>query len=1128
MFNVFTSNRMENLVCALCELLKEPLQSSTAPELISVQSLGMRQWLSMQVAKRMGICANFEFPFPRDLIQLFYRRGLEGSLPDSDPYRAERLTWLVMALLPGMLIQSEFAPLKNYLREKDQQHGGGLRLYQLAERIADTFDQYGMYRADIIQAWDADDKTKWSVDEGNLWQPLLWKAITGALGEKHQARHAAAIAGDFIEAVEQGIPASSGLPQRVSLFSITTLPPLYVDVLAAVAKQVQVNLFQFSPSREYWANIRTKRGILREQISSAAALEEDRFDLHLEEGNALLASMGRIGKDFQEILESRVDYTEPGDNLFVEDESAAAGTILTAVQSDILRLRQGHQAAGGLCEIGPDDRSIVFHSCHTPMREVEVVRDQLRAMFDSDKQLQPHDVIVMTPDIEKYAPLIDAVFGTLDDRSRIPYAISDRSLRREAPVVEAFLALLDAAGGRASIVEVFDLLSQDAVRKRFDFSTDDIELAHHWAKEAGVRWGVDGAQREKLGQPDFEQNTWRFGLDRLLLGLALPGGERLMFGGVLPYDEVEGQDALLVGKLAEFCSLLFGQLEDLRAVRTPKEWQDTLVRLISRMLSDSEPDGFFLKRIRDVLHELVDQSGQAGFTGRIGLDVIRDYLSARFAQPSSSRGFISGGVTFCKILPMRSIPFKIVCLMGMNDGDYPRVQRRLGFDLIAGRPRPGDRSIRSDDRYQFLEALLCARQKLLITYVGQSIHDNKPIPPSVLVGELLDYLDEFPAAAESGPSDQPARDCLVIRHPMQPFSLSYFTNPRSELFSYDRDYCLAAGAARNERQSPEPFIKQALPEADKTEVRLDDLIQFFKMPAKYFLNKRLGIYLPDAAEQEPEREPLELNGLEQYDLGDWLIQRMGEKKDYHPDELRQILKAKGVLPLGNLGSAEFHQLSMQALPLAELQRRQTNVEALLALDLKIQLGDSRLGGSRLVGRIGDLWPHALVRAGYGIIDAKRMLDLWIRHLAINCSKKKSYPKNSMLIGRDAESKQPVVLKLRKIDDDPGELLGDLIDLFRLGQKEPLRFFPKTSLAYAEEYSSDFDVFLGNPLDIGKVRRNWLGGFKRPGESENVYIKRIFGHTNPLTDPNSESRMSFASLALRVFGPLKKYIGGGAA
>ncbi len=1120
MFNVFTSNRMENLVCALTQLLKEPLRSPSAPELISVQSLGMRQWLSMQIAKRMGICANFEFPFPRDLIQLFYRRGLEGSLADSDPYRAERLTWLVMALLPGMLMQSEFAPLKNYLKEKEQQHGGGLRLYQLAERIADTFDQYGMYRADIIQAWDADDKTKWSVDEGNLWQPLLWKAITGALGEKHQSRHAAAIAGDFIEAVKQGIPASSSLPQRVSLFAITTLPPLYVDVLAAVAKQVQVNLFQFSPSREYWANIRTKRGILREQISRAAALEKDRFDLHLEEGNALLASMGRIGKDFQGILESRVDYTEPGDNLFVEDESAEAGTILTAVQSDILRLSQGHPA------VGRDDRSIVFHSCHTPMREVEVVRDQLRAMFDGDKQLQPHDVIVMTPDIEKYAPLIDAVFGTLDDKSIIPYAISDRSLRREAPVVEAFLALLDAAGGRASIVEVFDLLSLDAIRKRFDFSTDDIELAHHWAKEAGVRWGVDGAQREKLGQPDFEQNTWRFGLDRLLLGLALPGRERLMFGGVLPYDEIEGQDALLVGKLAEFCSLLFGQLEDLRAVRTPKEWEDTLVRLISRMLSDSEPDGFFQQSIRDVLHELVDQSGLAGFSGRIGLDVIRDYLSARFAQPSSTRGFISGGVTFCKILPMRSIPFKIVCLMGMNDGDYPRVQRRLGFDLIAARPRPGDRSIRSDDRYQFLEALLSARQKLLITYVGQSIHDNKPIPPSVLVGELLDYLDEFPG-------DKPARERLVIRHPMQPFSPRYFTNPRSELFSYERDYCLAAGAARNERQSPAPFIKQALPEADKTEVRLDDLIRFFKMPAEYLMNKRLGIYLPGAAVQEPEREPLELNGLEQYNLGDWLIQRMGEKKDSDPDGLRQILKAKGLLPLGTLGSAEFHKLSMQALPLAELLRRQTNVEALLALDLKIQLGGSRLGGSRLggsrlLGRIGDLWPHALVRAGYGIIDAKRMLDLWIRHLAINCSKIKDYPKNSLLIGRDAGSGQPDVLKFRKIDDDPGELLGDLIDLFRLGQREPLRFFPKTSLAYAEEYSSDSDVFLGNPLDIGKVRKNWSGGFNRPGESGNVYIERIFGHTNPLTDPNSESRMSFASLALRVFGPLKKYIEGGAA
>ncbi len=1122
MLNVFKSNRMERLVDALAELLEEPLRSPTAPELISVQSLGMRQWLSMRIANRLGICANSEFPFPRDLIQDFYRRGLEDAWPDSDPYRADRLTWLVMTLLPGLLDRAEFAPLKNYLKGKGQKHDEGLRLYQLAARIADTFDQYTVYRADVIRSWDGNDKTKWVGDEGNPWQPVLWRAITSALREKHKARHGAAIARDFIEAAREGKLNTGNLPQRVSLFGITTLPPLYVEVLAGIAKHVEVNLFHFSPSREYWAHIKTESGILKELIDQGATLDEAQANLHLEEGNALLASMGRVGKDFHLILESSVDYVEPHDDLFIETEPAVEETLLSAVQSDILKLRQGQAAVGGQRKFGEDDRSIAFHACHGPMREVEVVRDRLRAMFDGDRDLQPHDVVVMTPDIEKYAPLIDAVFGTLDDKSRIPYAISDRSIRHEAPVVEAFLALLDDARGRASIEEVFDLLSLDAIRDRFAFSIDEIDLVHHWVKEAGVRWGVDGEHREKLGQPDFEENTWRFGLDRLLLGLALPGRERLMFGEVLPYDEVEGQDALLVGKLAEFCSVLFGRLKGLRESRSIEEWETTLVDLMECMLSDSGSNGFYHQRIRDVLRELVTQSDQAGFDGRVGLDVIRDYLSGRFEQATSSQRFMSGGVTFCKLLPMRSIPFKVICLMGMNDGDYPRAQRTLGFDLISKKPRRGDRSIRSDDRYQFLEALLSAREKFLIAYVGQSIHDNKPIPPSVLVGELLDYLDGLLGAGESGGSDKPARERLVIRHPMQPFSPRYFQAPRSELFSYDEDYCEAARAVLSEKEPPPPFIKEMLPETDKTEVQLSDLIRFFKMPVKYFMNKRLGIYLPDEVAREPDREPIELSGLEKHNLGDWLLERMAESQDHDSKTWKEQLRAKGVLPLGALGSAEFNDISKEVASLAKLRREETGIDPLEAYDFKILLGESRL-----VGRLGDMWPHALVRTGYGKIDSQRRIDLWIRHLALNCMEKKVYPTRSLLIGRNVDGGRPTLLRFKEIDGDPPGLLENLVELFWLGQREPLRFFPKTSMAYAGESTPESHMPVEDPRDNNAVQKAWWGDFNRPGESRNAYIDRVFGHTDPLTDLDPESELSFTSLALRVFGPMNKYTERGA-
>ncbi|MGH7291879.1 MAG: exodeoxyribonuclease V subunit gamma, partial [Myxococcota bacterium] len=374
-------------------------------------------------------------------------------------------------------------------------------------------------------------------------------------------------------------------------------------------------------------------------------------------------------------------------------------------------------------------------------------------------------------------------------RPRIPNRFADRPVRADNEVAEAFTALLGLLRGRLTAAEVLDVLRRDPVRARFGIAGDDLELVRRWITETGVCWGIDADHRAAHDQPAADQNTWRFGLDRLLLGYAMPGDGLVQFGDALPYDDLEGGEAVLLGRLADFCDALFTAQATLAAPRSPAGWRDELGRLLERLVARSPATAHQHELIRAGLATLAARAEAAGFAELLRLETVQAQLDDELQRGATAHGFLSGGVTICELLPMRSIPFKLVCLLGMNDDAFPRQGRPLGFDRIAAQPRPGDRSVRDDDRYLFLEALLAARQQLVISYVGQRITDNQPLPPSVVVQELLDTIERTFVA----PDGQTVAARIVVTHPLQPFSPRYFRGAEDRLFSYSNAY--RAGAA---------------------------------------------------------------------------------------------------------------------------------------------------------------------------------------------------------------------------------------------------------------------------------------------------------------------------------------------
>lgn len=1096
MLHIHHGNRVERLVEALADVVREPVGTPTEPEWIAVQSQGMETWLAMELSRRLGIWAHPEFPFPRALIERLFGWVLNRERPRREPFSVESMTWAIAAALPGRMDQPAFAPLRDYLSDDPR----GLKRYQLSARIAHTFDQYAVYRPELMLGWGR--------EPGEDWQSQLVHDLVGRLKETHVA----AIARDFRAAIEGGGFDAERLPRRISLFGITALPPLYLDVLAALPDTTEVHIFVPSPSPAAWSAIRARRGDIRASgLGDPVALSRQ---LGLDGGHPLLQTLGRLGRESQMALEACTDYEDRSAGLY---EDPAGGRDPT---STLARLQSGVFAGERPVEgqaapvMDPADESITIHACHGPMREVEVLFDQLLAVFEAHPTLEPDHVVVMTPDIERYAPYVEAVFGAVEpgQSPRIPFSISDRSLRQETPVVDALLALLALVRARLTSTEVLDLLALDPIRERFGLRVEDLDAAADWVDSAGIRWGIDGEHRKNWGRPGYEQNTWRFGLDRLLLGHAMPGDD--LFGGTMPLDSVEGQEAATLGRFVDFCESLFDVLTGLQTPRRLDAWAETLTGVAGRMLSARDLAEHQHQRIREVLHALVECAATASFDEPVELEVVTSHLASRFDETRSSRGFLSGGVTFCNLLPMRSIPFRVIALLGMDYDEFPRAGHTLGFDLTVHQPRLGDRSPRADDRHLFLEALLAAREHLLITHVGRGIQDNAELPPSVVVSELLDAVDELATATDGEPPEPgAAARRMITAHPLQPFSPRYFRGD-DRLFSHSASYCRGARALQGERtDSSQPFLTGPLPEPaeGEREITLDDLVSFFRQPAVHLMRRRIGVQTVADAPLPGDREPLELDGLDAYQVRTALLDRTLAKVD--PDESFLRTRAEGLLPLGTPGRAQFDQLLRDVEPFAaKLTALQegTPLEP-LAVDL-------RCGDTRVTGHLGDLWPAGRVAVTAGLLAAKHSLELWIRHLALNAVAPPGHPCNSILLGRgrdrdvDRRDLRPV--------DDAALLLADLVTLYQLGSRVPLPFFPRAALAYAEAFRASGATPDAGSRAVDAAYRQWRPNrHGQAGESEDPSVARLFSVGDPLAPPGADEELGFCSLALRVFGPL---------
>lgn len=1118
---VLHGNRLETLRDITVAWLAEHPLPPFEDEVVLVQSNGIAQWFKMALARPkeaggLGIAAGVSVELPSRFLWRTYRRVLgDQAVIEESPYAKHRLTWRLMRLLPGLADDPVMAPVVRYLgRDTD-----GRKLHAFAARVADLYDQYQVYRADWLSAWEAGrdelpDALRGDappVPEEARWQPFLWRSLQADMeagGQGWERVHRGAVHEAFLAAVEARREAPPpGFPMRIVVFGLSSLPQQTLEALAAMATWAEVILAVMNPCQHYWAEIIEDRELLgasrrRQQPKPGMPAQPAYEDLH-QYANPLLAAWGKQGRDFIRLLDEIDDPSEYAKKMAEAGsrvdafEAPGTATVLGAMQTGVLELepRPAQQVA-----LPAEDASLRFSICHSAQREVEVLHDMLLEMFDAahaaGRPLKPSDVIVMVPEIEAYAPIVEAVFGEIppSDPRHVPIAIADRTARRADPVMRAVEFVLRLPEAKLPLSEVLDFLDLPVVARKLGLKPTQVPVLREWIEGAGIRWGLDATHREQLGLGAAgEQNTWWFGLRRMLLGYMT--GDAAATDTIEPYAEVGGLEADAVGALYTLLERLRYHASLLREPASPAEWGERVRAVMADFLAPKDDAELVIaERLSKTLADWLDACETASMEDAIDVAVVREALLAGLDEVRLSQRFLGGGVMFATLMPMRAIPFEVVVLMGMNDGDYPRTRTPTDFDLMAlpGRHRPGDRSRRDDDRYLFLEALLSARRQLLISWCGRNVRDNTTRPPSVLVGQLRDYLD----AVYAGQGKYKASHLLTTQHPLQPFSRRY---AEGQSATFRHEWVQLHGEAK-----PEVPLLPAPPTERLTDVDLSDLL---KHPVRRFFGSRLGLSLTQQDDQAQDHESFGLNHLDAYKATEAVVHEMMLRPDRDPYELIEAaiarLRRSGALPLCRAAEAPAEMIRGAAVQIAaEWQRWNANAPLLqMQPRIELEVGDTAI----------ELLAPALRRVADGELarvtwSAGAMMAMRNRRPEIRLDKLARYWPAHLLAQAAGEPVRTVILSpggsvgLQPVElDEAIAHLSTLVDAWQTNLTKPLPVGPKSAMAFVEAQQKAE----GTGLKAARGAYEPNAFRSTPGEQDDPHNARVYPSFESLVDAGFE-------------------------
>ena len=940
---LYFSNDMEYLIDQLARQYGERSYGPFDSAAIVVQTSGMRRWVSIRMAEAHGIFAHATFYTPDELLMAILRHL---DLLQTPFLSKEQLAWVIYHMLEPDRVRREFPEIMHYVE------GEGRRV-RFARRIADVFDQYSVYRPQMVAQWNAGQPyvhpylDNWQVEQWQKyesWQRRLWNTVqqeVAALGY-HFDRSA------YVRWLAEALHNPSSREKlcerfpHIDFFGLATFAPLHMKVFAEILPQVcEVSFYLFNPApEEYWYK----------DISPKAAnwirraLGRDPESVHLYEGNPLLMEWGKVGKDLIYLLLDALPETA---EIFTHRKDCTRQSLLANIQSDLHTNALPDQQPPIDTRLH-DDGSITITSHYTELREVEVLHDYLLYQIEQFGYA-PHEMAVLVTDIERYAPYIRAVFDNMHPDKRITYILADVVDNYRQAFVQCLIELLELEEGDLTAENVLRLLDFDPIQSRFEYL--DTEQIRRVLQQANIRYGIKGSEED-----ESHYISWFYGLKRILLGYMMYGGTlQVLPNGeeVLPL-EMSGEVAHSAVEFAQWVYDLIVGIQQRGEPRPLSTWLHIVQRQMEDLMQIQEPYRsayryvlYKLHAVREVAETLEDRPVP-----------YRDFiylLKSQFYPAENASGMVSGPLTIAQMIPLRTIPYKVIAVLGLNRDDFPRRTQRPNFDLIQLAPAPGDRDVRQYDQYLFLETLLSAQDKLYLSFLGRSIHDNRPLPPSSVVDQLLQYLKERMCMRDDLPFHT-----LIRQHPIHPYHRVYFEED-SPYFTYV-DY----RSTDREQLAPIPGDEELSP----GNTTPDQLMRCFRHPLRWYMQQRLGIYLYLDDVWLEEHEPLAVvDGLHRYRLREyWLTEGMSRPTQTHIKRL----KLSGMLPLNNAAVAELDKLRDEMAPLTTILYSEFKLD-LEQLQWRDEIVEIHAGEYTIKGKI----PHIIDDMHVHICTSKQGWNHWV-------------------------------------------------------------------------------------------------------------------------------------------------------
>lgn len=1003
---IVRSGRVEELVDEVAVHLAVPGRDPFAVETVCVDNPGMARYVAMRLGRRLGardgadgICAAVSTP---TLARYTENAVDEASGVDrrTDPWSRRRLTGLVLQAMRASVGEPWFSFVSHHLGQAgDEQRPG--RWFDTAARVAGLFRRYWTHRPGLVRSWASG-----SVDTGadpaepDVWQAELWRRVlTAAEAPDPEARLR-----QVCETLRSG--RGGGLPERLFVLAPGSLTVREVDFLSAL-----------SAVRPVWIGLPGPAATPRSHPLSVA-LGRQAFTV----GEAVTTLTAGVAP-------SPLRNGEPASTV---DAAAEASTVLAALQSDLL--------AGRPPTPRPElrDTSVQIHLSHAPDRQIEVLREVLTGLLADDATLEPRDVAVLTPDPQSVAPLIKAAFCLPPEAEpthpghRLRVRVASGGGAAASPLLALLVTVLETVAGRVTLADFIGLAGAPAVSRCFGLSPVDVENLAEWLRDAGVRWGLDATHRATFGLVGIEQNTLSAGLDRLLLGVALGTEGATVVGGVAPLDTIESAQVTVLGQAAELAARLSRLATDMRVARPAPAWAD-LLRLTASRLAATGPEDAWQESVLAATLDDLARLGDSQIDWAVG-DVLA-FLRAELREFPGRSPFGNGGLTVTDLSSLQGVPHRVIAVIGLDESSFPRVARADGDDLLTSSPQPLDPDRRRADRQALLDAVLAARERLVLIGQGADPTTNTPLPLALPVLDLLESLSATAPAPGAW---------LQLQHPLHPYSTASF---RGAIGSFDRASWVAASA--EPRASVNPWQLGGLAPPTPADVSLRSLIAFFRHPLRELLRTRCGLPVYSDAVVPPEI-PIELDGLGQWQVGARLLDQMRVGGDL--DSLLDAERASGSLPPGVLGESVLEKVSDTVRECLRTAAALTDGPA-VRRDLSVPVQGWILTGT--VETVAD--EVRFVR--FSRLNPLTQFEAWLSLLLLQASDPDT-PRRAVAVTSSGLS------SWRIAGIDPSVHLARLLHIYRLGMSGPIPLPLKTGFTYAR------DAGVGRPDPLVSAADAW--------------------------------------------------------